>query len=614
MTRSKESIRDFYRLKIDSLTESIISKKKKSKIFVTGELTSFSLMIACVCAYIGWGQHVWALLLAAAFLIAYLIIRRIDTNNSNHVEKLENLKSVYRKEAKYLEGDYSLFAAGDFYIDPHHPFTFDMDIFGADSLFHRINRTITTGGSNWLARELANDKVRTIEHIKARNEAISELSEREQLRTSFLMHGQQGEIDTADIIKVMTSIKEVKVPQFALKKRSLVMAICVISGFAVNVIAAIMGKVNCTFPVVWGIVQFFLVFSVCARPLHVIHKIVSKIHRQLKAYIHLIGVVADSGLKSSENVSIIRSFVNEEGNAMQSFKELKNILDGIDRRGNVLGLIIFNVAGLSDFFLVRRFLKWQSKYMLSIEEWIEAISHFDALVSMATFHYNEPLATNALLVRSNEIIYKVQGLYHPFLGSKAVKNDFEVKDSNYYIITGANMAGKSTFLRAVGINYILAMNGMPVFADNLQISVFSLFSSMRTTDDLTHGISYFNAELLRLKQLMEVCGRYGKENMETNKRTLIILDEILKGTNSLDKLNGSRLFLQEISRLPVTGIIATHDLELSKMDQNESGRFHNYCFEIELAAQITYTYKITKGVARNQNATFLLNNMIKGIS
>jgi DNA mismatch repair ATPase MutS len=200
------------------------------------------------------------------------------------------------------------------------------------------------------------------------------------------------------------------------------------------------------------------------------------------------------------------------------------------------------------------------------------------------------------------VVYEAEGLRHPFLGEKAISNGFTIRDNHYYIITGANMAGKSTFLRTIGVNYILARCGMPVFADKMKVSVFSLFSSMRTTDDLTQGISYFNAELLRLQQLLEHCRQ--------QKRTLIILDEILKGTNSLDKLNGSRLFIEFIQQLPVTGIIATHDLELSKMADAYPDRFHNYCFEIALSDHVTYTYKITPGVASNQNATFLLKNIV----
>ena len=184
-----------------------------------------------------------------------------------------------------------------------------------------------------------------------------------------------------------------------------------------------------------------------------------------------------------------------------------------------------------------------------------------------------------------------------------MKNDFNIHHLDYSIITGANMAGKSTFLRTLGVNYILAMNALPVFADSMRVSIFRLFTNMRTTDDLTHGISYFNAELLRLRQLID--------SLRPTVPSLIILDEILKGTNSLDKLNGSRLFLQYISEKNVTGVIATHDLELSKLADEMPGRFHNYCFEIELGEKITYSYKITSGVARNQNATFLLKNILK---
>ena len=236
------------------------------------------------------------------------------------------------------------------------------------------------------------------------------------------------------------------------------------------------------------------------------------------------------------------------------------------------------------------------------EQWIDSVSRIDGIVSMATFRYNEPEAGEAVIDDRRGVVYEARGLYHPFLGAKAVRNDFTITDGNYYIVTGANMAGKSTFLRSIGVNYILAMNGLPVFADSLRVSRFSLFSSMRTTDDLAHGISYFNAELLRLKQLIAFCRKH--------QPTLIILDEILKGTNSLDKLNGSRLFLEYISHMDVSGIIATHDLKLSEMEQACPTRFHNYCFEIELGDKVTYSYKITPGVARNQNATFLLKGIL----
>lgn len=332
-----------------------------------------------------------------------------------------------------------------------------------------------------------------------------------------------------------------------------------------------------------------------------------KLRHQLIAYAQILQLINRRNFHSESG----KEMQNSLADALPSFAQLEKILKGYDRRGNFLGLFFTDAFMLSDFFLVRSFLKWKNTYMMKMEEWMHIISEMDAMVSMADFRYNHPEAEEAEFVSGKqEIVFEGKNLYHPFLGAKAVKNDFTIKDDNYYIITGANMAGKSTFLRSLGVNYILAMAGMPVFADQLKISRFRLFSSMRTTDDLTHGISYFNAELIRLEELLKFC-RESAEGYKEPLRTLIILDEILKGTNSLDKLNGSRKFLEAIAKQPVSGIIATHDLELSKMENDASGKFHNYCFEIDLGTDVTYTYKIQKGVARNQNATFLLNKILE---
>ena len=238
-------------------------------------------------------------------------------------------------------------------------------------------------------------------------------------------------------------------------------------------------------------------FFVCSGACRVISKAVDKLHEQLQVYVELIRQVSETtAFTTPQNAAIVDVLQG----ARQSFDQLNDILNGLDRRGNILGLFLMDALFLSDYFLVRRFLRWQRQYLGQVPVWIDAISEIDGLVSMATFRYNEPQAGRAEVVASEEMVYEAVGLYHPFLGAKAVRNDFTLQHRHYYIITGANMAGKSTFLRALGINYILAMNGMPVFATSLRVSAYSLFSSMRTTDDLAHGISYFNAELLRLKQ------------------------------------------------------------------------------------------------------------------
>lgn len=584
----------FYTEKERHLAGEIAQLKQKSRLFVAGQIVFFLLFLAFLVLYtlVSWGAL--PLVLSAVSLLLYALVRLMDVKNDEQVHRLSNLRKVYLHELSYLKGDFSCFDDGERYVDAHHPFTFNLDVFGKDSLFQRINRTATTGGSDWLAAQLS-----SVANRSARADAVDELAVMEPWRATFMALGADGRIDSALIRQALQEIKLLQIPTFAARRWTFVLAWLLIVGLFAAVVASVAGWVSAQLPLWWGILHFFGVFFVCSGACRIISKVVDKLHAQLQVYVQLIRQVSETTtFTTPQNASI----VNVLHGARQSFDQLNDILNGLDRRGNILGLFLMDALFLSDYFLVRRFLRWQRQYLGQVPVWIDAISEIDGLVSMATFRYNEPQAGRAEVVESEEMVYEAVGLYHPFLGAQAVRNDFTLQHRHYYIITGANMAGKSTFLRALGINYILAMNGMPVFATSLRVSAYSLFSSMRTTDDLAHGISYFNAELLRLKQLLTAC--------QHNSQTLIILDEILKGTNSADKLNGSRLFLQAVSALPVTGVIATHDLELSKM---EGERFHNYCFEIALGAKVSYSYKVTPGVAHNQNATFLLREILETI-
>ena len=593
--------RELYSERIKTLTDEIYQLNRHNRLVVVLELTAIVLAIGCIVAYTMWSS-ILALVVAALFIAAYIAIRWKDSSNSRLSEQKESIRSVYQKEVAYLNGDFSGFPSGEQYVNPHHEFTLDLDIFGPQSLFNRINRTVTTGGSDFLAKELAETRVRSIDEIERRREAICELSERESLRTSFLMQSKGRQINTTAIMEALHEVQQLRVSHLAAHRLTYIAAVGSIIIFYGLLAGAVFGPLSGSFPMLWVLLQITAVYLLFGRTLKRINQSINIILPRLGTYVSMILQIVTSDLKSQEGRDIIGQLSADEQDALKSFRQLKGIINDLDQR-NEVWVPISNALYLADYFIVRRFLLWQDRFMMHIEDWIDAVSHFDALVSMATFRYNEPDATDAELVDADEVVYEACGLYHPFLGQQAVRNDFSISDQHYYIVTGANMAGKSTFLRSVGINYVLATCGMPVFANSLRVSLFSLFSSMRTTDDLSHGISYFNAELLRLQQLMETCRQ--------NRHTLIILDEILKGTNSLDKLNGSQLFLQSISALPITGIIATHDLELSKMEQEHPDRFHNYCFEIQLSNESTYTYRLSEGVAHNQNATYLLKNILK---
>lgn len=646
----ENKIKESYQHSVDKYAAEVAALKRKNTGFITSELLLFGAMATCLVCYFALDGNATPWLGAAILsLVAYFLVRHFDDKNKQEIEHKTALMQVCQDEVKAMEGDFSSYESGDTYQNPHHAYAFDLDIFGKDSLYQRICHTITTGGSDALANNLSRETPLSIEEIESRRELQQDLAEsRHEWRLEFFALGELnrlalsqslstassstsswGKINFSAVVKAMEKVSQMVLPAWFGSWMALAIGWLLIIGICSSVLLAILGVVSVDVPLWWVMVQFMIVFSVCKSALDKIDSNGGKLRHQLMAYSQVLRLISQRTFHSA----LGQQMQNQLAEALPSFSQLEKILNGYDRRGNFLGLFFTDSFLLSDFFLVRKFLKWKSNYMAKMEEWVEIVSELDAMVSMADFRYNHPEAKDAQIVAGQPVVFEAKNLYHPFLGAKAVKNDFCIDDSNYYIVTGANMAGKSTFLRSLGINYILAMAGMPVFADTLRISRFRLFSSMRTSDDLTHGISYFNAELLRLEQLMRFCkggSQDGQASLASqgepasqgdSLRTLIILDEILKGTNSVDKLNGSRLFLESIAQLPVSGVVATHDLELSKMEQTHDlsslkddslhGRFHNYCFEIDLGLDVTYTYKIQRGVAKNQNATFLLKKLIE---
>ncbi|MBF1444940.1 MAG: DNA mismatch repair protein MutS [Prevotella nigrescens] len=598
-----KTLNELYKKRITELVQTISSLRAKSRIFVMAEVLSFAVSIGFVVLFTVLDDASWTLGVALCVLFLYFYIRNLDTKNDRKIADASALKLVYEKEVAYQTGDYTKFDAGERYLQPTHPFTFDLDVFGQGSLFQRINRTISSGGSDYLAEGLSGKweslpTVELLKHIEQRVEAIGELAGNEPFLSQFKAQGAEKPIDTAAVKEAFGSIHALQIPSYFGNPTFRILIYANLVGFYLSIFLSIGNFVPAFLPLWWGIFNFFLATFCTHKYIKLVNEAISKLKDQVRGYVNMASLIE----KQSFTAAHLCELKANLSGAMASFGQLERILQKIDNRSNEIGIVLFNCFGLLDITIVRHFLRWQHTYEPITDQWIGASSVFDALVSMATFRLNEDEAQEATIIDSSGVSYKARSIYHPFLGEKAVRNNFDIQNHEYYIITGANMAGKSTFLRTLGVNYILAMNGLPVFAEEMRVSVFRLFTNMRTTDDLTHGISYFNAELLRLKQLIA--------SLDPNVPSLIILDEILKGTNSLDKLNGSRLFLEYISERNVTGVIATHDLELSKLEDENPQRFHNYSFEIELGTDVTYTYKIGRGVARNQNATFLLKQIL----
>lgn len=592
-----------YQRKVEEENSLLSRLRNRSRAFILAEVSSFLLAIGFVVVYTLLANAAWTLACGLLALFLYVYIRKLDVRNDRRIKEGEAMVMTYENEINYHHGDFSKLNAGTQYVNPQHPYTYDLDVFGAGSLFQRINRTISTGGSDQLAEYLSKewggiDQREQVGQIHQRMASIQELGQAESFLTRFKSFGVKGQIQTKDVLMALTDVHQKQLPKYFSHPLFRLFCSANLLGFYASIVLSFMDIVPSLLPIWWGIFNFLLSFLCSHKHIRVISELIAKVQTAVDGYLQVLRLINQTDFQASE----LQALKGRLAGAEESLERLALILQKIDNRSNEIGIFIFNCFALIDITIIRLFQQWQRAYEERTSEWIETLNLFDTLVSMGNYKLNENKAVQAEVVAENQVVFNAKALYHPFLGEHAVANDFDIQDREYYIVTGANMAGKSTFLRSLGVNYLLAMNGLPVFAKQLRVSVFHLFTSMRTTDDLTHGISYFNAELLRLDQLLG--------SLRESTPNLIILDEILKGTNSLDKLNGSRLFLQHIASRNVTGVIATHDLELSKMEDEEPKRFHNYCFEIELGEQITYSYKISKGVARNQNATFLLQGIL----
>jgi DNA mismatch repair ATPase MutS len=264
---------------------------------------------------------------------------------------------------------------------------------------------------------------------------------------------------------------------------------------------------------------------------------------------------------------------------------------------------VLNSVFLWDVRCLSKLNNWQQKYSNELPRWFEVIAEIDALSSIANSNYNHPEWATPTVTDSGFQL-KVINLGHPLIDEKrCVKNSFQISDQEQIvIITGANMAGKSTFLRTVGINMILASIGSKVCAQYLEFSPIRIFTNMRTSDNLMNDESYFYAELLRLQTMLNF--------IREGKNLFVIVDEMLKGTNSIDKLNGSKELILQLLSLKTYGIIATHDLGLTELANQYPLLIKNQCFEVKLDKdELSFDYKLTDGVTRTMNATYLMKKM-----
>jgi hypothetical protein len=534
-------------------------------------------------------------LITLPMVVLFLLLTRLDDRMVKKLDLLQALATCSRTEMAYLSGNWSGLKKGNEYNHPEHPYANDLDIFGDSSLFQAMNRTVTGQGEEWLAQWLLTPCEEQTE-ILLRQEATRELKDDVDWMHLFRATGTLHDTSSTDRERLSAWEKETSPFGKPWQRISLfAMNICTIGCWGV----AFFGLVPYSLALLVSLAQL-IILSACLREVNRIHAHLDQFVKAIGNYFFLIRLIEQKPF-ASERLQSIRTSLFEGHNALTAFAALNKILGGFDQRSNILVEVILNGLYLRDIHQVHRLGKWKKEHAKHIQTWMDAVSETDTLISMANFRINHPDYCTPVI--GTTTLLEATEMGHPLLQGKNVKNDFTVRDiHNLFIVTGANMAGKSTFLRTTGVNLVLALSGNVVCATHFECQLMDLFTSMRTTDNLAKGTSYFHAELLRLKDLTLRASQ--------GKTLFIILDEMLKGTNSQDKQNGSFKFLKKMLSLPVSGLVATHDLVLGNLATEEPEHFFAVCFEISHTVNdIHYDYKLHQGVSKTMNASILMQKL-----
>ena len=505
----------------------------------------------------------------------------------------------YQAEIEALQGNISSFADGKEFIETNHPYCIDLDLFGIHSLFQTINRTCTPLGKKTLAlwmKEHLKEKTK----IEERQTAIKELVKHNDFREKFRITGllfKKEEIGIDDMEEW------IKAPYCFSTKRWCQRMIWIVP--SLNLLFLFLGLIGIISMSYIGIsFGCFVIASFgLVKKITRIQNDYNKKLKVLSTYIKLIQLVETEELQSSLLITWKKRFRSNELQASSVLELLDKELDRLDLRNNQL--LYFLLEG-SLFWQLRQIIRieqWKQTYGENLLIWLDTLAKIDAILSLGTFAFNHPHYTYPTIA-DTPFIFQSQEMGHPLIpDSQCVKNNANIPFRPYFIIiTGANMAGKSTYLRTIGCNYLLACIGAPVCCASLKIYPAQLMTSLRTNDSLSDNESYFFAELKRLKQIIDRLNQ--KEEM------FIILDEILKGTNSKDKQKGSLSLIQQLMALQANGIIATHDLLLGELEKHFPKGIKNYCFEADIQGDtLTFSYKLREGIAQNMNACFLMNKM-----
>ena len=533
-------------------------------------------------------------------LLLILFIRLVfaDLSNKSSIEHTTYLIKINEDELKALTNNYYHFAEGREYTPKEHYYANDLDIFGHASLYQYINRTGSEMGADTLAKWLSNPAASEI--VVERQEAIKELVKQTPWRQELQAFGMAKRIKQETKTRLQNCFATDN--RFINNKLWLTLRY-LIPAVIMTVLVLNMANLLNNYVRNYCLLASALFALYISKKVSPLHQQVSKITEELEVLSDSLQLIEQMHFTSAFLKNLQNEFIQQNGKASTEINNLKKILERLDLRFNLVVFIPLDILLQWDLQQVMALEKWKQKNQKKVLQWFTALGEMEAINSLATLSFNHPEWCFPIL-KEDHFFIEGKEIGHPLIpADKCVKNSLKIEhNGQLMLVTGSNMAGKSTYLRSIGVNTVLAMAGAPVCARYFCLSPVQIISSMRIADNLEENTSTFYAELKKLKTIIEKVNR--------NENVFILLDEILRGTNSLDRHTGSAALIKQLIKHNAACIIATHDVELAKMKDEYPENIFNYHFDVQVSNdELYFDYQLKEGICTSLNASILMKKI-----
>lgn len=586
---------NIYQSNKEQFSKDLLSINKKYTTISFLRLLSIVIFIGALYFHLQQTQTVYIALEILSFA-TFILLMRYHAKLSTKRKLTEALIEINENEDQYLEHGSLHFANGAVFNDFQHPYAYDLDIFGDHSLFQNINRTATYVGKKTLANQLLS--VLPNDEILENQEAVAELGAKIDWRQEFFAYAK---VTKDNKLSYDALLAWSKFPSTSLPKWTDIVSYIMPVLFVATLVAYIFtsNTIFLTYLTYIFIINLAILGTFLKR-IQIEIANAEDIDKVISQYASLLEQIEKEDFKSKKLVDLQASLKYKEVNASVHLHKLSGLFSNMDTIGNLVAASLFNGSFLFNLHVLKRLLAWKEEHASVLELWLKVIGEFEMLNSLGNLAYNNPAFVFPSLNNKSKIDFK--NLSHPLLNSRSrVGNDASFHPQSFMILTGSNMSGKSTFLRSLGINMVLSGIGSVVCASEANVQPLPILVSMRLSDSLSDSESYFFAEIKRLKLIMDAL---------EDKPAFVLLDEILRGTNSDDKRNGTIEVVKKVIAKSAIGAIATHDIEVCLTTHEYPNTLTNKCFEVEIVNNdLHFDYKLRDGICKNKSATFLMKKI-----